>query len=232
MITLQNKLASHYPAHPSGIIELLVSDVDAEWIASLPIQLGANGHPMVPIHLDKPSAEACSLARMIMRRHGIPVPDHIKVLRKDTLSPHDLTHENLCVPACIVEKFSGCSEPRSISLHDFASVFSITRPTEPEEDPVFIPCVDVDTAKLVLLVGDQDDYDWLAGKPIRFNNKGFPMIQIDWGKWTPLMFEQARRSGIAEDVHATILHIKPAEPMDIRKYYIAALTKTTLKTIN
>lgn len=219
------------PKYPGGQISLVVSDEDADWISKLTLQLGRHGHPSV--RSGKQIDDTTSLARLVMKHHGIAVEDNQWVCRVDTTKPFDVSHENICVPVPLIQRHIDCTMKgaRTISLKDYLSVCSINRPSHPEAEPTFVNVIDMDTAKQNLLICDAEDAEWLEGMPVRFNQKGFPMIQADWGKWTSLMFEQARRAGADKEGDPIVFHLKPKEPRDVRKYYIAIVTKDRMTAL-
>lgn len=226
--TLAMKLDTKCPRYPDGIMQLTVSEEDVHWIEGLLLHPGAGGHPSTKGN----GEEYESLAARVMREHGIPVPDGKYVCRIDTSRPNDVSHENICVPlACVQHHLPQNHGARSITLKDYLALFSIHRPSVPKEDPVYVPVVDVDTLKQHYLIADKEDEDWLTGQLVRFNEKGFPMINAEWGKWTPLMFEQARRLGAKEMEDPVVFHLKEKEPRDVRKYYIAIVTKDRLHSL-
>lgn len=226
-----NLTVKNDPNYPGGKINLVVSEADAEWISKLTIQIGQHGHPS--IHRDEDTGGVISLARKVMMYNGIPVEDGQWVCRVDTSKPHDISHENICVPVPIIQHHIDCAlkGARTISLKDYLNIFSVNRPAQPEVDPMYAAVVDMDTARQAWLICDAEDHAWLDGMPVRFNEKGFPMIQKDWGKWTSVMFEQARRAGAEEMDDPVVFHLKPAEPRDVRKYYVAIITKDRLKSL-
>lgn len=216
-------------------MNLVVSEVDAAWITTLTLQVGANGHPSVVKDPELPGMnyQSVSLARAILMRHGIAVEDGQWVCRLDTSKPWDVSHENICIPASLIHRHLNTESKgaRTICLKDYLSLFSIHRPSQPEADPVYVNVINMDTAKQSLLICDAEDASWLEGMPVRFNEKGFPMIQTDWGKWTSLMFEQARRVGAKELVEPVVFHLKPKEPRDVRKYFIAVVSKDRMASL-
>lgn len=231
---ISTKLTYKTTSYPDGIINLVVSKVDADWIQTLRIQAGSNGHPsVVPSRDITMPGTSMSLARLVLQKHGIPVDDNSWVCRTDTSKPWDVSHENLCVPIAIIQHHLNISMngARTITLKDYLNLFCITRPAEPEQDPIYVNVLDMDTAKQTLLICDAEDAEWLEGMPVRFNTKGFPMIQKDWGKWTPLMFEQARRAGAHTFDESVVFHIKLKEPRDVRKYFIAIMHKDRTSTL-
>ena len=231
--TITAKLTSKTPRYPSGEMPLKVEEVDAEWILSMKYVLGQNGHPSILATAKNGMDRNQSLARMILRRHNVAIDDGEYACRKN-MDPTDLTHENLCVPPTVFQHHMRANDyhpSRTISLKEYLNVFSIHRPPMPVADPCFVPVINMDTAKQAYLIADADDEEWLTGMPVRFNESGFPMIQRDWDKWTPLMFELARRHGCTEMNDPVVFRLKKTEPLDVRKHFVAIVTKDRMATL-
>lgn len=233
MVTIEMKLYSTHGNWPSGFVPITLEDCDVDWLKDKKITLGQNGHPSAEMFPGQPPYDFESLARQILNRHSVVTPTDWRVYRKDTDHPLDLTHQNLCVPPDLISRHLKDDGFRAINLIDYKKVFCLTRPAEPDADPVFVHVINMDTGKLTMLIADAEDAEWLEKTPMKFSKEhGYPLINTDWGKWSCLMFEQVRRSGLLEGLVEPVIHrLKPLEPLDVRKYYIGIVTKDAARTV-
>lgn len=233
MKTVECKLATKYKMFPSGIVPIDVSDVDAEWIQTLPIMLGVNNHPIAPV--GDPStwhdrSTFKSLARLVLWRHGAPAEDQHDVYRVDIDRPLDVSHENICVPPSLVKQYSFLDDIRSIPLSDYLHSFPQAQQAPLiETTPIKIGCICADTIQRVWLDGDADDAIWLEHRLVRFNADGKLFFQNDDFKFVSVIAEQARRALKLERGTTAYFHwVKPTPATDIRKCRIVVRVKNRL----